>query len=166
MPNHKTNIDTSLLRKTLGCFPTGVVVAATLDVNGKPAGLTINSFSSVSLDPPLILISIALKAPSLSAFRQHDAFTINVLSEEQKTVCKQFATPSDDKFRGIDWHPGVVGAPVVAGALAVIQCRAYRRYEGGDHEIMLGEVVQLGFTDKQPLVYHRGDFAELARTCA
>jgi len=166
MAEQTSKIDTSVLRKTLGCFPTGVVVAATLGDNDKPVGLTINSFSSVSLDPPLILCSIALNAPSLSAFREHPAFTINVLSEEQKSVCTQFAKPSEDKFKGIDWYPGFGGAPVISGALAVIQCKTYRRYEGGDHEIILGEVMKIEFTEQQPLVYHRGEFAELVSKCA
>jgi len=166
MTEHKSNFDNTLLRQTLGCFPTGVVVAATCGDHNAPVGLTINSFSSVSLDPPLILWSIALNAPSIGAFRKHKGFTINILSEEQKSVCMQFAQPATDKFRGIDWHPGYEGAPIINNALAVLQCETYRRYEGGDHEIYLGKVIKINFTEQKPLVFHRGQFVELANNAA
>ena len=146
----------------MGCFPTGVVVATTLKECQAPVGLTINSFSSLSLDPALVLWNIALTAPSLEAFREHPGFTLNILSENQKSLCQQFAQPSPDKFKGIDWHPGYKGTPVIDGALAVIQCKPYQRYEGGDHEIIVGEVIKIESTEKDPLVYHRGRFVELA----
>ena len=166
MPQTQDNFDSSLLRQTLGCFPTGVVVAATVGDNGAPVGLTINSFNSVSLDPPLILWSLALTAPSISAFRTHSSFTINILSAEQKTLGLHFAKPSEEKFRNVDWREGYDGAPVICNALATLECRTYRRYEGGDHEIVLGEVMRLGSSDKKPLVYHRGEFTELADSAA
>lgn len=158
----KPNFDSSTLRETLGCFPTGVVVVATRGDGNAPVGLTVNSFSSVSLDPPLILWSIALTAPSIGAFREHAGFSINILSEEQKSVGMQFAQPADDKFKGIDWHSGYAQTPVINNALAVLQCKTYKRYEGGDHEIYLGEVMKVHFTDKKPLVVSRGRFVELA----
>lgn len=161
MTGNRPAFDSALLRETLGCFPTGVVVAATRGEANAPVGLTINSFTSVSLDPPLILWSISLNAPSLSAFRKHPAFTINILSEEQQALCMQFATPSDNKFDGVDWHPGYEDTPIISDALAVLQCKTYRRYEGGDHEIYVGEVKKIEFTDKKPLVFHRGKFVEL-----
>ncbi len=156
------SFDSAMFRETLGCFATGVVVAATRGDKNAPVGLTINSFTSVSLDPPLILWSIALSAPSLSAFREHSAFTINILSKEQQSLCMQFAKPSDNKFKGVDWRPGYQEAPIICDALAVLQCKTYRRYEGGDHEIFVGEVIKMDFTDRKPLVFHRGQFVELA----
>jgi len=161
MTGNRPAFDSALFQETLGCFPTGVVVATTRGVANKPVGLTVNLFTSVSLDSPLILWSIALEAPSLSAFREHPAFTINILSEEQQSLCMQFAKPSDNKFEGIDWHPGYEDTPIIKNALAVLQCRTYRRYEGGDHEIFIGEVKKIEFTDKKPLVFHRGKFFEL-----
>jgi len=161
MAHHQPQVDIGLFRETLGSFPTGVVVATTLGDQNKPVGLTINSFSSVSLDPPLILWSIGLNAPSLGAFRQRSSFIINILSEKQKSVCKQLATPSDNKFKDVAWHPGYENNPVIDNALAVIECSVYNRYEGGDHEIVLGEVINLDLTDKKPLVYHRGQFTGL-----
>ncbi len=160
------NFDASSLRETLSHFPTGVVVAATCGDGGAPVGLTISSFNSVSLEPPLILWSLALTAPSLSAFRAHDSFSINILSSEQQALCMQFAKPSEDKFSGVDWRPGHGGAPVIQNALAVLECQVYRRYEGGDHEIYVGEVIQIDSTDRKPLVFHRGQFVELADSAA
>jgi len=162
MTGNRPHFDRALLRETLGCFPTGVVVATTLDSDDMPIGITINSFSSVSLEPALILWSIALNTPSLNAFRQHPAFAINILSTAQKSLCMQFAQPSEDKFAGVDWHAGYKGTPVIDNALAVLQCRTFRRYEGGDHEIYLGEVMQVDSTDQQPLVFHRGKLVQLA----
>jgi len=131
MTGNRPRIDNQTLRQALGCFTTGVAVVTTLGDNNAPVGLTVNSFSSVSLDPPLILWSIGLNAPSLG-----------------------------DKFNGIDWEHGLNGAPVLANSLAVLQCRSYERYPGGDHEIQLGEVMTLEYHDKEPLVFHRGQFAK------
>jgi len=161
MTGNRPDFNSELLRKALGCFPTGVVVVTTRGDNNAPVGITVNSFSSVSLDPPLILWSIALNAPSLSAFREHPGFTINILSEEQKELGLQFARPSENKFEGVDWHTGYEDTPILDNALAVLQCKTYQRYEGGDHEIYLGEVVKINFTEKQPLVFHRGQFEKL-----
>ncbi len=162
----KDNFNADLFRKTLGCFPTGVVVVTTCGDGGAPVGVTISSFNSVSLDPPLVLWSLALDAPSLSAFRQHSSFAINILSAEQKSLCMQFSKPSEDKFRNVSWTPGLDGVPVLCDTLAVLECHNYRRYEGGDHEIFLGEVLRIGSNKKMPLVYHRGQFAELIDTAA
>lgn len=162
MTTNPPPIDSMLLRNTLGCFPTGVIVVTTLGDHGAPVGMTINSFSSVSLDPPLVLWSIARSAPSYGAFRTHPAFTLNILSENQHSVCKQFATPSDEKFKGIDWEPGIEGTPVIKHCVAVLQCNTYQIYPGGDHEIFLGEVVDFESTEKKPLVFHSGQFVELA----
>jgi len=103
-----------------------------------------------------------LNAPSLGAFRKHPGFTINILSEQQESLGLQFARPSENKFKDVEWSPGYEGAPIISNALAVLQCKTYRRYEGGDHEIYLGEVKQIQYTDKKPLVFHRGQFVELA----
>lgn len=161
MTGNRPDFNSELLRKALGCFPTGVVVVTTVGDNGAPVGLTVNSFSSVSLDPPLILWSIALNAPSLSAFRTHPGFTINVLAEDQQELGLQFARPSENKFDGVEWQPGYADTPILSNALAVLQCSTYQRYEGGDHEIYLGEVKKINFNEQQPLVFHRGQFAKL-----
>lgn len=150
------------LRDVLGCFATGVVVVTTLGEGGVPVGLTVNSFNAVSLDPPLVLWSLSLTAPSLSAFRNHRAFAVNILSEDQAPLGPQFARPASNKFAGIDWGPGYRGVPLIRGAAAQLECSIWRQYEGGDHEIFIGKVERLSATDKAPLVFHRGRYARLA----
>lgn len=156
-PNRPVRLtDAKELRNTLGCFTTGVVVATTVGEGGMPVGLTINSFNSVSLDPPLILWSLSLSAPSLSAFRAHPAFAINILSIDQADLCLRFARPSDNKFKGVSWSAGMHGIPLISDALGWLECEVWRRHDGGDHEIIIGQVRGLRSTDKLPLVYHRG----------
>ena len=154
--------DPALYRDVMGAFATGVTVM-TLQGDGFRLGVTASSFNTVSLDPPLILWSLALKAPSLDAFRRHDLFAVNVLSAEQKDIALQFARPSDDKFAGVATVPGQHGLPLIAGALAHIECRTVARYPGGDHEIMLAEVLTLRRGEGDPLVFQRGAFHGLAR---
>ena len=157
-----SSVDERALRDVLGCFATGVAVATTLDQAGKPVGLTISSFNSVSLNPPLVLWSLACDAGSHGAFSAADAFSINILSNEQTDVCHQFARSSVDKFGGVAWHPGHRGVPLLKDALATLECNHYRQYEGGDHTIFIGEVVRVDASEKAPLIYHRGALTGLA----
>jgi flavin reductase (DIM6/NTAB) family NADH-FMN oxidoreductase RutF len=151
-----------LYRHVMGCFPTGVTVMTVRTPDGLKAGVTANSFNTVSLEPPLILWSVALKAPSLSAFRSAGHFAVNVLADHQHTVALHFARPHKDKFAGIPLVEGLTGAPLIAGALAHIECRVAERYAGGDHEIMLGEVMTLRRDEGEPLVFRSGKFCRLA----
>lgn len=146
------------LRDALSCFATGVAIVTTVGPKGEPVGLTVDSFNSVSMDPPLILWSLGLGAPSLPAFRQHAAFIVNILSYNQLDLCRQFATPATDKFAGVSWQPGLHGAPVLDQNVATLSCLNYRQYEGGDHEIFLGEVMSAAVSDLAPLIYSRGQF--------
>ncbi len=155
-------IDGTCLREALGHFATGVAVVTTVGDHGAPVGLTINSFNSVSMTPPLVLWSLARSAPSFSAFRNHPAFAINILAKDQLELCMQFARSSDNKFRNVSYQPGRDGVPLIDGAVAQLECRTYRRYDGGDHEIYLGEVMGLSTDDRHPLVFHRGQFRHLA----
>jgi flavin reductase (DIM6/NTAB) family NADH-FMN oxidoreductase RutF len=150
--------DPALYRDVMGAFPTGVTVMTLAMPEGQRVGVTASSFNTVSLDPPLILWSLALKAPSLSAFRAVDHFAVNILADDQRDIALQFARPSEDKFAGIDTFTGTTGAPLIAGALAHVECRVFARHPGGDHEIMLGEVVSLARRDGKPLVFQRGGF--------
>jgi len=149
-------------RDVMGAFPTGVTVMTLGSNDGFRLGVTASSFNTVSMDPPLILWSLALKAPSLRHFRENDLFAVNVLGADQRDIALQFARPSDDKFAGVQMEDGRTGLPLIAGALAHIECRVVARYPGGDHEIMLGEVLALRRGDAAPLVFQRGAFHALA----
>jgi flavin reductase (DIM6/NTAB) family NADH-FMN oxidoreductase RutF len=153
--------DPALYRAVMGAFPTGVTVM-TAGSDATRCGVTASSFNTVSLDPPLILWSLGLKAPSLSIFRSEAHFAVNVLSDAQKDMALHFARPSADKFAGVDTFTGLTGAPLIRGALAHIECRVWARHPGGDHEIMLGEIVALRRGDGTPLVFAGGAFHGLA----
>jgi flavin reductase (DIM6/NTAB) family NADH-FMN oxidoreductase RutF len=147
-------------RQTLGCFATGIVIVTSLDADGNPVGMTVDSFNSVSMEPPLVLWSLNLNAPSLPAFRAHSSFIVHVLSDQQLDLCKKFAKSGTDKFAGVDWQPGLDGSPLLRDTVATIQCTAYRQYEGGDHEIHLGQVMASSVSDRKPLIYNRGEFGK------
>ena len=158
-----TTLEPRLFRDVLGSFATGVVVVTTLGDEGRPVGITVSSFNSVSLDPPLVLWSLALKAPSLGAFRTHDFFAINILAEDQEHLCKRFATPAKDKFSDVAFDLGITGVPLLHGTAAALECQTYARYPGGDHEIHVGEVKAVQDSGHAPLVFHRGTFRRLRR---
>lgn len=162
-PLDQMPVDARQLRDVLGCFATGVTVVTTLGDGGAPVGLVVNSFSSVSLDPPQILWSIALSAPSRGAFARHPGFAVNVMGAEAKDETLGFARPSADKFAGVDWAPGVHGVPVLGAALATLECEVEQRIISGDHEIFIGRVVKIDARDGAPLIFHRGQFAELGQ---
>lgn len=157
-------IDPRALRDLMGHFATGVTVVTTVGDNGAPVGMTANSFASVSLDPPLIVWSIGLKAPSLGAFRRHPSFAINIMCEDSKDLALNFARPSDDKFANISWKPGLDGVPVLDDAAVVIQCCTEMRMPGGDHEMYLGRVMDFHHTNKKPLLFHKGAFTRLGES--
>lgn len=158
IPAALSGISTDEFRKALSCFATGIVIVTSLDQNGNPVGMTVDSFNSVSMQPPLVLWSVDLRAPSLPAFQSHSSFVVNVMAEHQLELCKKFATSGADKFSGITWTPGLDGAPVLQDTVATIQCAAYKQYEGGDHEIHLGRVIDTAVSDRAPLIYNRGSF--------
>ncbi len=149
-------VDPRQLRRSLSCFPTGVAIVTTIGRDGRPIGFTISSFNSVSMNPPLIVWSIALKAGSLGDFRENPWFVINVLSADQADLPKTFSTAVEERFDGLRWRKGLGGTPVLAGCAAVFECRTYGRHEGGDHEIVVGEVLSHACTDLVPLVVGKG----------
>ena len=158
-----SSVDPQSLRQALGCFATGVAIVTTRGDGNAPVGLTINSFNSVSLDPPLVLWSIAMSAPSLGAFRRRGSFAVNILAEDQVDLCRQFARPSEAKFAGVNYVDGFDDVPLLQGCAAHFECRTFDRYPGGDHEIYLGEVVNLSSTDRSPLVFHQGRFTQITK---
>lgn len=153
--------DPATLRNVLGQFATGVTVITTLGDEAAPVGLAANSFASVSLEPPLILWSLALTAPSLGAFRTHPSFAINILCEQSKDLAMNFSRSSDTKFTDIAWRPGLDGVPVLDAAAAVMECTVEQRIPAGDHEIYIGHVCRLASADKSPLLFHRGQFSQI-----
>ena len=155
------DVDPTSLRQALGCFATGVAVITTLGDWDAPVGLTVNSFSSVSLDPPLILWSLSLKAPSFGAFQRHDGFAVNIMSADATDVVQRFARPSSDKFAGVAWTSGFLGVPLLDDVVATFECRTESRLAKGDHVIYFGSVERYSKTDRRPLIFHRGHFATL-----
>ncbi|MFM0097724.1 flavin reductase [Paraburkholderia nemoris] len=146
------------LRDVLGSFVTGVTVVTTLDGEGKMHGLTANSFSSVSLDPPLVLWSQATSAGSHTAFRDAERFTINILAEHQYDLANHFATRSSDKFAGIEYDLGVDGLPLLRDCSAWLECKVVSRFPGGDHVIFVGSVECIRQSTRRPLVFGGGQY--------
>lgn len=158
MASSDRSFDARELRQVLGSFVTGVTVVTTIDSEGKPHGLTANSFSSVSLDPPLILWIQSRSAPSHPVFRTCERFAINILADEQIDISNRFAKPSADKFAGIPTHAGVGGVPLIDGSTAHLECRLVNCYPGGDHVVLIGEVERIKRHPRQPLVFGGGKY--------
>lgn len=154
--------ETKALRAALGRFATGVAIVTLRDADGAPVGMTINSFSSVSLDPPLVLFSIDKNALSLPAFRAGGSFAINVLGAGQESLSARFARPGAEKFTGVAWRDGLNGAPLLADSLAHFECLPWAQYEGGDHIIFVCRIQQYVYdSGKAPLVFYGGRYADL-----
>ena len=134
------SIDPRALRDAFGCFMTGVTVVTTLDAAGAPQGFTANSFSSVSLDPPLLLVSLANSSRNLDSFAKGAGFAVNILAEGQKDISATFARPSEDRFASVYWRKGPVGNPLIAGVSAWFDCTLEQAIAAGDHTILIGRV--------------------------
>jgi flavin reductase (DIM6/NTAB) family NADH-FMN oxidoreductase RutF len=148
------------LRNALGRFATGVTVVTTMTADG-PLGITANSFASVSLEPPLVLWSPARKSWRFPSFEAASHFAIHVLSAGQRDLAESFSRPGDDGFVGLQFTSGIGDAPLLAGCTARFECRHEAGYEGGDHLIVVGEVLRLEEADLPPLLYHRGRYRVL-----
>jgi 3-hydroxy-9,10-secoandrosta-1,3,5(10)-triene-9,17-dione monooxygenase reductase component len=149
-------------RRIMGCFATGVTVVTTRQQNGLPCGLTANAVTSVSLDPPLILVCVDKKAESYPHFGPAGVFAVNVLEEGQEAISSRFAVSGGDKFAGIAYHWGETGSPILDRRLAYLECRIVHAYEGGDHTIYVGEVERADAGTGRPLLYYRGAYGALA----
>ena len=150
------NLDDGDLRKAFGSFATGVTVIATREADGTPRGFTANSFSSVSLDPPLLLVCIAKSALSLRVFQEASCFSVNILEQSQVEVSRIFASQAVNKFDRVPWEKGVSEVPLLRGSLARFSCETDRQIQAGDHAILLGEVVGFDYQNGTPLSYFRG----------
>ena len=151
-------IDFEAYRRALSCFATGVAVVTTLDAGGQPIGMTISSFNSVSLEPPLVLWSIAKNAKSYDVFTQVEHFAVNVLAMHQKDVSALFGTSGADKFAQLDCRTGIGGAPILPEYAACFECSTEHRYDGGDHTIIVGRVQRFEDRESDPLIFYRGRF--------
>ena len=160
-PQFKNNGELLSLRDTLARYPTGVAIVTALADNFQPIGMTINSFSSVSLTPPLISWCIDHRSTSHEAFVKAGKFTITVLAESQTELAKRFATQGANKFRGIE----IVGneAPIIPNGCAWFKCETYRSILLGDHTMVAGQVIEFGKSLKQPLFFNDGQFQQLAQ---
>ena len=150
-------------RRALGQFATGVTVITTRNADGRRVGVTVNSFSSVSLDPPLVLWSLARNAPSFADFMSASHFAINVLGAGQHHLSRRFSTPLPDKFAGVECADTGEGCPLLAGVIAHFVCSVKQKYDGGDHIIFLGEVKEYRWFDGEPLVFHSGRYRVATR---
>jgi flavin reductase (DIM6/NTAB) family NADH-FMN oxidoreductase RutF len=151
-------IDPRDFRNALGTYATGVAVITAMAADGKPYGLTCNSFAAVSLNPPLVLWSLGMYSQGLPIFQNASHFTVNVLGASQQALATQFARASADKFAGVNWAPGLGDAPILADSVANFQCRAANRYYGGDHVIFLGAVEAYAYNGREPLLFARGGY--------
>lgn len=157
----ETAFDTRAFRQALGQFPTGVCIVTT-KVEGQPLGMTISSFNSLSLAPPLILFSIDRKAASLPLWEKAEACAVNVLAENQKELSNRFARSLANKWEAICYSDGFKDVPLLPGVIAVFECAAYARHDGGDHMLFIAEVKRFSaHGDRQPLVFGKGLYGAL-----
>jgi flavin reductase (DIM6/NTAB) family NADH-FMN oxidoreductase RutF len=155
------DLDPGSLRRCLGSFVTGVTIVTTIGKDGAPQGFTANSFTSVSLDPPLVLVCLAKNAKCFGDFMAAESFAINILSDDQRDTSNRFAKKGDNKFEGVDWKEGITGSPQLSDSLATLDCAVHDRHDAGDHVILLGEVKALNAMPRQPLVYAQGSYVTL-----
>lgn len=157
--------DTNGFRKAMSLRAAGVTVVTTRDRHGEPQGLTATAVCSVSLAPPMILVCIDCSAECFEAFQEAQAFAVNLLRHDQEALSQRFAQKETRKFEGIPHRLGITGSPILTEVLAHVECRIRARYPGGDHTIVLGEVVGCGVApldqDESPLLHYRGAYARL-----
>lgn len=152
-------IDSARFRRALGHFATGVTIITAAPPGGAVVGIAVNSFTSVSLDPPLVAFCAAHSSSTWPKIREAGAFCVNIMGEEQEDVCRLFASKGADRFEAVGWKPAGSGSPVLEGGLAWIDCRIAAQHEAGDHTIVVGSVLGLDVADQGgPLVFFRGGY--------
>lgn len=159
----QTSFDPQAFRAALGTFTTGVTIITSCDGDGEPVGITANSFNSVSLNPPMVLWSLAKSARSLPVFSSGKHWNVHVLSHEQEELSGRFARQGEDKFAEIELDTGISNAPLLQACTARFQCRTAFQYEGGDHVIFVGEVLAFDHSDRAPLAFQSGQYALATR---
>ena len=162
VPEFREGSDARTFRDALGCFATGVTIITAMDSEGQPIGLTANSFTSVSLDPPLLLVCVANNAGSAAVLRDAERFAVNVLQIGQQPTSNRFAGKGEDRFANTPWEVGEFGTPVLTGSLSSFECARDAVHDGGDHFILVGRVLKAMFEPRRdPLLYFRGKYRRL-----
>ncbi|MEE2654761.1 MAG: flavin reductase family protein [Pseudomonadota bacterium] len=157
-------IDPREFRNTVGCFATGITIITTIDVDGSPIGLTANSFTSVSLDPPMVLFCLDRKVASFESFAVGKHFAVNILAAHQEEVSNRFAQSGPEKWQGVDYDTWDNAVPIIPECLANMECCGHSIIDAGDHVIVVGEVVKIASAneDVKPILYYRGGYKEIA----
>jgi 3-hydroxy-9,10-secoandrosta-1,3,5(10)-triene-9,17-dione monooxygenase reductase component len=157
-----TGLDGARFREVLGHFATGVTIVTALE-DGEPVGFSCQSFAALSLDPPMVILAPAKSSTSWPRIAAAGAFCVNILGERQEAICRAFAVSGGDKFDGVSWTPGpATGAPIINGSLAVVECSLGAIFEGGDHELVTGHVVDVGIGEGLPLIFYRSGFGSFS----
>ena len=159
-----TTITSENLKYAFGSFPTGITVVTALPASGQPVGFTASSFTSVSMDPPLLLVCIDHQSENLDVFRSATHFGVNVLADDQRHISSRFAAEVDDRFDGIDWRQTANGTPMLGGTLSGFDCALETIHTAGDHDILIGKVVGLDAREGQALGYFRGKYGRFDET--
>ncbi len=159
--SHVKHLNGEDFRRACARFATGVCVLTTCTPDGRPHGLTVNSFTSLSLDPPLVMAAIARVSAYLAAFESSGFFAVNILTEEQRPLSIRFARREEGRFNGLPWNAGVTGSPVFEGTLGVIECRTVQWLDAGDHRVMVGQAVAAVVRHGRPLLYFESGYASL-----
>jgi flavin reductase (DIM6/NTAB) family NADH-FMN oxidoreductase RutF len=152
-----SGLDQARFREVLGHFATGMTIVTALE-DGEPVGFTCQAFAALSLDPPMVILAPARSSTSWPRIAKAGAFCVNILEEHQEVLSRTFAVSGGDKFDGVGWTPGVTGAPVLEGSLAVVECRLGEIFDGGDHELVTGLVVAMDVGEGAPLLFYRSGF--------
>ena len=152
-----SGLDQARFREVLGHFATGITIVTATE-EGEPVGFSCQSFSALSLDPPMVILAPAKSSTSWPRIARAGAFCVNILAEGQEALCRAFAVSGGDKFDGVDWSPGITGAPLITGCLASVECTLGAIYEGGDHELVTGHVVTMEIGEGAPLLFYRSGF--------
>ena len=156
-------LDKRAFRDCLGCFVTGITIVTSVSEDGEHVGLTVNSFNSVSLDPPMVLFSLDREAQSLPVFQSAGRFAVNVLSDQQEAHSNLFAQRNAEKWDGVAFTHGSSGCRLIEGTMAAFDCETYAQYDGGDHIIFVGKVIDMRIDhNARPLVYYKGAYNSLS----